>query len=405
MIDEQPKPKRKKRSTKRRGRGEDSVYQRASDGRWIVEIRDGYKPSGKPNIIYLTAKTKAAVMAKRAKAREQLARGVPIKAEQQTVETYIDYWLQHKVKPTRRTTTYDSYVSVCKAHIIPALGRKQLAKLTAMDVTTMLSAMVAEGTSPTTAKNARAILRKALNDAIREDLVWRNVVTLTDMPTQRTYHAKPLTAAELPRFFAAAKGHRLETLFLLLPAIGLRAGEAYGLRWQDIDLDRGELAVKVQIQRNGKPKRAHFVDTKTERSRRPIPIPPQLVDSLRAHRERQQEEIMLAGGRWQGNEWQRLVFCTTIGTPLDPTKVMSQYREVLAAADIDPNRRIHDLRHTCATMLARLGVQPREAQEILRHSRIQTTLAVYTHVSSEGVRSAVDRLGDMLGNRGDGEDQ
>lgn len=403
MIDEQPK--RKKRSTKRRGRGEDSVYQRASDGRWIVEIRDGYKPSGKPNIIYLTAKTKAAVMAKRAKAREQLARGVPIKAEQQTVETYIDYWLQHKVKPTRRTTTYDSYVSVCKAHIIPALGRKQLVKLTAMDVTTMLSAMVAKGTSPTTAKNARAILRKALNDAIREDLVWRNVVTLTDMPTQRTYHAKPLTAAELPRFFAVAKGHRLETLFLLLPAIGLRAGEAYGLRWQDIDLDRGELAVKVQIQRNGKPKRAHFVDTKTERSRRPIPIPPQLVDSLRAHRERQQEEIMLAGGRWQGNEWQRLVFCTTIGTPLDPTKVMSQYREVLAAADIDPNRRIHDLRHTCATMLARLGVQPREAQEILRHSRIQTTLAVYTHVSSEGVRSAVDRLGDMLGNRGDGEDQ
>ena len=118
---------------------------------------------------------------------------------------------------------------------------------------------------------------------------------------------------------------------------------------------------------------------------------------------------MLAGSRWgidaRGEEWRDLVFCTTIGTPLDPSNILKQYREVLAAADIDPNRRIHDLRHTCATMLARLGVHPREAQEILRHSQIQTTLAIYTHVSSEGIRSAVDRLGDMLSPRIEREEE
>ena len=401
MTDDSPPKPTRKRSTRRRGRGEDSLYQRTSDGRWIVEIRDGYKPSGKPNIIYLTGKTKAAVMEKRRKVHEQMARGVPVKAEQQTVGTYLAYWLQHKVKPSRRTTTYDGYVSLCKTHIIPAIGRRQLSKLTAQDVQAMLSTMIENGVSPTTAKNGRAVLRKALNDAIREDLIWRNVVSLTDMPTQRTYHAKPLTTEEIPRFLAAARGHQLEALWFLLPTIGLRAGEAYGLRWQDIDLERGELAVQVQIQRVGTPKRPRFVDTKTERSRRPVPLPQQVVTALRAHRERQHAAIELAGGRRRGEEWQHLVFCTEIGTPLDPSKVMAQYREILRTAGIDPDRRLHDLRHTCATMLARLGVQPREAQEILRHSRIQTTLAVYTHVSSEGIRSAVDRMDGVFGEPGE----
>lgn len=396
MTEGQPTSKRKKRSTKRRGRGEDSVYQRASDGRWIVEIRDGYKPSGKPNIIYLTAKTKAEVMEKRRKVHEQQARGLPAHADRQTVAGYLEYWLEHKAKPSKRATTLEGYESLCRAHIIPTLGRKHLAKLTAMDVQAMLTTMIDNGASPTTAKNARAVLRKALNDAIREDLLWRNVVTLTDMPAQRVYHAKPLSPDELPRFLAAARGHRLEALWWLLPAIGLRAGEAYGLRWQDVDLDRGELAVRVQIQRIGSPRRAQFVDTKTERSRRPIPLPSQVVDALRRHHDRQREEMELAGRNWRGEEWQHLVFCTSIGTPLHPTRTIEQYRDILRAAGLEADRRIHDLRHTCATMLARLGVQPREAQAILRHSRIQTTLEVYTHTSSESVRSAIDLLGATL---------
>jgi integrase len=402
-------PPKKKRSTKRRGRGKDSVYQRKSDGRWIVEIRDGHKPSGKPNIIYLTAKTKQAVLKKRDDAKVQLGRGLPPGNEKQTVSTYLTAWLQYKVKPSKRTTTYEGYESICRVHIIPSIGRKPIAKLTAMDVQAMMSTMLEGGTSPTTVKNARGVLRKALNDAMRDELIWRNVVTLTDMPTQRTYHAKPLTADEAAKFLSAARGHRLEALWLLLPAIGLREGEAFGLRWSDINLEHGELAVRHQIQRTGRPNRPHFEDLKTERSRRPVPLPPQLVASLRAHRARQQEEIMLAGSRWgidaRGEEWRDLVFCTTIGTPLDPSNILKQYREVLAAADIDPNRRIHDLRHTCATMLARLGVHPREAQEILRHSQIQTTLAIYTHVSSEGIRSAVDRLGDMLSPRIEREEE
>ena len=241
--------------------------------------------------------------------------------------SYLKSWLEHKVKPSKRTTTYEGYESLCRVHIIPALGRKQLASLTGMDVDGMMAGMLNAGVSPTTVKNARPVLRKALNDAMRDDLVGRNVVTLTDMPKQRTYHAKPLGPDELPRFLNAARRHRLEALWVLLPAIGLREGKAFGLRWQDVDLEHGELAVRVQIQRTGRPSRAHFADTKTERSRQSVPIPPQVVDALRAHRERQLEEIELAGGRWQGDDWQHLVFCTTIGTPLHPSNVLRQYRE------------------------------------------------------------------------------
>lgn len=396
-------PSKAKTKRRRRGRGEDSVYQRESDGRWIVEIRDGYKPSGKPNIIYLTAKTKQTVLKKRDEAKLQLSRGMPATNDVQTVSSWITYWLEHKVKPSKRATTYEGYESVCRVHIIPALGRKHLAKLTPMDIQGLMSTMMQSGVSPTTAKNARAILRKALNDAMRDDLVGRNVVTLTDMPRQDTFHAKPLTQEELPIFLAAAKGHRYEALWLTFVTIGLRAGEAFGLRWQDVDLDRGVLTVRYQIQRTGRPPEARFVDPKTERSRRPVPLPSQLIHSLKEHQARQQDEIMLAGSRWKGDEWQHLVFPTTIGTPLDPSNVLKQYRELLRSAGLDDQRRVHDLRHTCGTMLARLGVHPREAQEILRHSQIQTTLAIYTHVSSEGVRTAMDLMGDLMGGKRENE--
>lgn len=398
--------------SRRRDRGEDSIYQRASDGRWIVEIRDGYKPSGRPNIKYLTAKgvkdpknnderkfnteAKRKLLARRDEARAQMHKGVPLTNDVQTVTSYLRHWLEYNVKPSKRITTWQGYESVCRIHIVPILGRKHLAKLTPLDVQEMMGRMLESGVSPTTVKNARSILRKALNDAMRDDLIGRNVVTLTDMPAQRTFHAKPLTEEEIPRFLAAAKGHRLEALWLTFLVVGLRAGEAFGLRWEDVDLTDGILRVRYQIQRVGNPKHPVFVDPKTEQSRRPVPLPSQLVTALRAHQERQQTEILIAGSRWQGDQWQHLVFPTTIGTPLDPSNVIKQYRDILATADLDTDRRVHDLRHTCATMLARLGVHPRQAQEILRHAQIQTTLSVYTHVGADSIRSAVDRLGEMM---------
>ncbi len=324
-MDETTKPQRR-----RRGRGEHSIYQRKSDGRWIVEVWDGFKPSGKPNIRYLTAKTKKEANAKLKAELLRIAQGRPDTGKPQTVKAYLEAWLTNTVKPNKRTTTYESYEGLCRVHMYPRIGQKKLADLTAQDVQRMLAEMIEAGASPTTAKNARGVLRKALNDAMRSDLLWRNVVTLTDMPAQRTYHPKPLTATELPRYLAATRGKRLEAL---LPAIGLREGEVFGLEWQDIDLEAGTLAVRQQIQRVGNP-------------RRPVPLPAQVVDALTAHKERQDLEKVLAGSRWGGpdGEWAGLVFCTSIGTPLDPRNVIKQFRDILKEAGVD-SRRVHDLRH------------------------------------------------------------
>lgn len=239
------------------------------------------------------------------------------------------------------------------------------------------------------------MLRKAFNDAIKDGLLTRNIVTLTDMPRQVAYHPKPLSPDEIPRFLAACRGHRLEALWMTFLTLGLRAGEAYGLRWRDVDLDAGELIIRVQLQRIGSPPVAMFVEPKTHRSRRPLPVPDVLRDALIAHRSRQKIDRLIAGDRWQGDAWQ-LVFCTSIGTPLDHSNVLKQYRAVLIGTGIDPHRRVHDLRHTAGSMLARLGVAPREAQAILGHANITTTLAVYTHASSDDVRAAMMRYGITL---------
>ncbi len=413
-----------KRSKTRRGRGEHSIYQRASDGRWIAEVRDGMKPSGKPNIKYLTAKTKREVQAKLKKELNRIAQGRPDARTSMTLGAYLNHWLDDVVKPRNRATTYEAYSTLCRVHIIPRIGHKKLNELTPQDVQNMLSDMVtnlppgarkgAKVASPTTAKNARGVLRKSLNDAMRGDLVWRNVVTLTDMPAQRTYHPKPLSESEISKYLAACRGHRLEALFILLPAIGLREGEAFGLQWQDIDLEKRTLRVRQQIQRVGNPRRPQFAEPKTERSRRPVPLPSQVVDALKAHRERQKVDRVMAGSRWgkmiphlkrddpdrDTKErkivlWEDLVFCTTLGTPLDPANVLKEFRAILKSAGIE-SRRVHDLRHTCATMLARLGVHPREAQDIMRHAQITTTLAVYTSVEADSLRSASDRLGALF---------
>ncbi len=393
-MDDAPKPKPMRR---RRGRGEHSIYQRKSDGRWIVEIRDGHKPSGKPNIKYLTAKTKTEANARLKAEIARIAQGKPDTGKAPTLKAYLVDWLASNVKPHKRSKTYDSYEGMCRIHITPRIGQKRLPDLTAQDVQRMLAEMIAAGASPTTAKYARGILRKALNDAMRSDLIWRNVVTLTDMPAQRTFHPKPLTAAELPLYLAATRGKRLEALFTLLPAIGLREGEAFGLRWTDVDLEAGKLIVRHQIQRVGNPRRPVFVEPKTERSRRPVPLPSLVVDALKAHEERQGFERVLAGSRWGGpdGEWDGLVFCTSIGTPLDPSNVMKQFRDILDEAGLE-SRRVHDLRHTCATMLARLGVHPREAQDIMRHAQITTTLSVYTSTDAEGIRGSMDRMGALF---------
>jgi integrase len=211
-----------------------------------------------------------------------------------------------------------------------------------------------------------------------------------DGPRVPTYEIQPFTPDEARVFLAAARRHRLEALYAVALTLGLRQGEALGLRWDDVDLSMGYIRVARQLQRfDGK---FQLVEPKTARSRRTIVMPPTICKLLTDHRERQAQERNAAGVRWK--EW-GLVFTRADGYPLDGTVVTHQFHEFLDLAGL-PQRRFHDLRHSCATLLLAQGVSPRVVMEILGHSQIALTMNTYTHVVPDLRRDAATRMESLL---------
>lgn len=380
---------------RRRGHNEGTIYQTA-DGGWRGAVTIGHTPEGRQQRKYFSGKTRAEVARQVAKATNDLRRGLPLTSSSPTVAEFLDMWLEDVVKVKNRPRTHESYSAIVRNHLTPGLGKVKLEKLTAAQVQKMLNTARANGARGRQLINIRGVLRAALNQAMRWDLVHRNVATLTDAPKPDDFQAKPLAAAEVSRFLKAAKGDRLEALWMATVWLGLRQGEVFGIRWTDLDLDDGSVHIQKQIQVTGKgeTKQVALVDTKTEKSKRTLPLPPPLVKSLKHHRKEQLTEQLLAGPRWQGGEW-GLVFCTTIGTPLDQSNVTKRYRELLKAAGLEI-RRFHDLRHSTGTYLAANGVHPRTIMEILGHSQISTTMNTYTHVELDSMRNALDSLGDLM---------
>jgi integrase len=190
----------------------------------------------------------------------------------------------------------------------------------------------------------------------------------------------------LPHWFCG--GHL--AVFSVALAIGLRLGEALGLRWQDVDLEKGTLTVHQTLQRVDK--KLQFVEPKSEKSRRTVPLPDAAVAILKRHRTRQKRERLKAGSAWQGAN---LVFLSTVGSPLDDRNVRRAFAEVLTAAKLPPMR-IHDLRHTCATLLLAQGVHPKVVQEILGHSQISLTMDTYSTVLQSVSRAAAEQMDAVL---------
>ena len=176
-------------------------------------------------------------------------------------------------------------------------------------------------------------------------------------------------------------------------ALGLRQGEALGLRWSDIDLDARTLSVRRSVQRVGREWR--FLEPKTARSKRTVALPAPLADALRAHRTGQLAERMRMGSAWQGEKWGDLVFTDAMGGPLSGFHVYRRFKALLAAAGL-PKMRYHDLRHGAASLMAAQGVPARVAMETLGHASITTTMNVYAHVAPELGRDAADRMAAAL---------
>jgi len=372
----------------RRGQNEGSIHRR-TDGRWVAAVTVGWR-RGRQQRKYFYGRTRREVQDKLKVALRDQQLGLPVAPERQTVAQFLARWLEHSVKPSVRYSTHASYARLCKKHITPWLGRLELAKLRPQHIQEFMNAKSRDGLSPRTVQYLRAILRRALGQALKWGLVQRNAATLVDPPKVERPQVEPLTPAEARRFLDAVKDHRLEALYSVALALGLRLGEALGLRWQDVDFDRGTLTIRYALQRiEGK---LRLVEPKTARSRRTIPLPDSTLKSLRAHQERQAQDRALAGTRWQERGF---VFASTIGTPLDGRNVTRHFQDTLELLGL-PRKRFHDLRHTCASFLLAQGVSARTVMEILGHSQITLTLDTYSHVAPSLLSEAASRMDTLL---------
>jgi integrase len=373
----------------RRGNGEGSIGRRGN-GKWQGAIR---LPDGRRKYVY--GESRDEVRRKLNITIHALDAGTLSDSRGLTVGEFLDQWLEDVVRPNVRPWTFAGYEVHVRLHLKPEIGKLALDKLGPFHVQQLMNRKAAQGLKPKTIRYIRGTLRTALNHGVRWGLITRNAAALVSSPRVEQYEIKPLTPVEARTLLQSLQGDRLEALYSVALTMGLRQGEALGLRWQDVDLDLGYMRISKQLQRIES--RLQLVEPKTSRSRRSLAMPVAIVTSLRKHRSRQESERRLAAGKWADGG---LVFSTPEGKPLDGTAITKQFHRHLERAGL-AQRRFHDLRHSCATLLLVQGVSPRVVMDVLGHSQIGLTMNTYSHVIPELRREAADRMDHLLGERDD----
>jgi integrase len=313
------------------------------------------------------------VSAKKAEALANQQKGIQPPSGKETVWQYLDFWLK-SVKSSVRPLTHQSY-DLNVRRLRPLIGRLKLSNLKPAAIEAAYAQLQADGLSARSVRQVHTVLHGALKKAVMWELIGRNPSEAVSVPRPERHEMKTLNEEQIQRLFASTSEDRLHALWVVLTTSGLRLGEACGLQWQDWDTERGSLNVRRALQRQ-KGAGMVFVEPKTRLSRRTVNLPPGTQDVLAAHRKRQLEERMKAGAYWQDQD---LIFCRENGTPLEPTNLLPLFHRALKKADL-PKIRLHDLRHTAATHLLRMGVHPKVVQEMLGHSTITLTLDTYSHV-------------------------
>ncbi|WP_330469348.1 site-specific integrase (plasmid) [Streptomyces longwoodensis] len=417
---------------KRRANGEGTITKRA-DGRYQAAAYV-FRPDGTRTRKFVYGKTREEVADKLTEMQEMTRQGIPAASSTMAFGEYLTYWLAAIAPERLKPSTLNSYEGLTRLYIRPALGRKRLNRLSPADVRKFLfdfksaclcclrgaDAERPEGKrtccavgrccerrpSARTVQYVHAVLRSALQQAIREELIARNVARIVETPTVNRKEVRPLDAGEVKALLKTARSHRLYALWLLLVSTGLRRGEALALTWSDVDLNAGTLRVRRNVQRIRR--ELIFGTPKTTRSIRTVSLPRRCVQALTEHRAAQERERAVAGPKWKPTEGQPagLIFTTSTGRVIDP-RGLNRMLTILCRDAKVRRVRVHDLRHTCASLLLAQGVDARTIMETLGHSTITMTLDTYAHVMGTTLRAAAEQMDEALGrddDQGDSED-
>jgi integrase len=386
--------------TSRRGWREDSIYFDEARHRWVGQVSHGRGTNGIRQRPKVYAKTKDEVRAKLKALHVALDAGLDAPDNRLTVGAWLDRWIA-SLPGTVEPSTVDSYATIVRLHLKPALGHKVLTKLSVDDVESLWAAKRAatrtvkrdgvEVVVPAFGANMlrlmRATLRRAIAKAEREQVVVRNVAALSTPPKLARPEGRSLTVEQARALLASVDGDRLEVLYVVMLSFGLRRGEALGLSWADLDPEARTLTVRHGLRRLRAPADADgnrsgpsVLDvngpTKREAHRRTLVLPAEVLDALKGHRARQAAERLALGPAWTETG---LIFTTPIGTPLDPDNFTKRFSGVAKRAGLG-HWHPHELRHSAASIMLAKGIPLYVVQDVLGHSSIKVTKDVYGHL-------------------------
>lgn len=374
-----------------RANNEGTIYQR-KDGRWVASVTQFKDGKVKRVSHYAASEEDARKHLTDLKHRQDHHQ--PIQFDSKSVGGWLETWLETFIRPHRKPRTWASYHQTIHTYVLPAIGREPLRDIEPESIQQLINYHYERGRQRT-ADYIRTVLRAAFQRAVKLHKVSWNPIDALDAITVTPKETAVFTAEQAETFLKSAAGHRLEALFWIALGLGLRKGELSGLSLVDVDWENQTIDIRATLQRAKLPgeKTSRILEgtPKSRASKRALPIPDCVLDALRRHLVRREEESLLAGSAW--SESGRL-FTSTIGTPVDGDNLTKTFHEICVEAKV-PKIRFHDLRHTCGTFLHAQGVSPFTIQEILGHSQLTTTRR-YTHADTALQKAALGKLGDLL---------
>jgi integrase len=358
-----------------------SISRNPKNNRWYVLVDVPTGPDGKRRRRGVGGfKTKREAKAAEAEALRRIRDGVFVEPSRLTLGAYLtEMWLP-SMRNQVRATTLGGYRHNVRAYLVPRLGNIRLQQLTTARVGAFYGELVVSGgregrpLSPKTVRYVHTTLRRALRDAMADGLVVRNVAAQARPPRARRVEMRTWTAEQVGIFLASVREDRLYAAWLLLATLGMRRGELLGLRWADVDLNEGRIAIRhTLVMVDGKPAMA---EPKTAKGRRSLTLAPEVLDSLRVHHAHQVAERLSQGTDYSDSG---LVITAEDGRPMHPETLSGVFVRRAKRAGLPPIR-LHDLRHSVASILLARGVHPKVVSDMLGHATIALTLDTYSHV-------------------------
>jgi integrase len=362
--------------------------------KWLVRVFVGRDGAGKRKYVSkLVHGGKKAADDKLAAMLGDRSKGVLTVRPKETVDQYLDAWLDTTAKPSVRARTLSDYTNTLKRYVRPHLGHAKLAALSPVEVREMLVALRDKGLAPRTVRMAHEVLRNALEQAVADRLIpdnpARSRLVKKALPQKERREPTTIPADKVAGFLEVATADRLHALWTLLLMSGLRPSEALALRWADVN-GNAVSVVRVLVDKAGVP--LDFAPPKSQKSRRAVVVPEVVAHGLADHRKRQVAERLRAGAVWEDGD---LVFCDEVGRPMRQDHVRHHFGKLCKAAKLPDTLTPYALRHSCATLLLEKGVPLKVVSERLGHSTISLTADVYSHVTPSMQKQAADVLGEL----------